>query len=71
LKSEDVHTGLKGWCHMLYNRLYVLDTDAIIGCNEKVMRIHGNGENFYMPAEFCFAKMQVCLFACRVVSATV
>ncbi|DBB04960.1 TPA: hypothetical protein ACH3X3_010239 [Trebouxia sp. C0006] len=67
LKSEDVHTGLKGWCHMLYNRLYVLDTDAIIGCNEKVMRIHGNGENFYMPAEFCFAKMQ--LVTCCLLSA--
>jgi len=49
----------------------VHDIDAVIGRNETVMRIHGNCENFYMPAEFCFAKMQVCLFACRVASSTV
>lgn len=71
LKSEDVPTGLKSWLHMLYKRLYVHDIDAVIGRNETVMRIHGNCENFYMPAEFCFAKMQVCLFACRVASSTV
>lgn len=70
LKSEDAPTGLKGWLRMLYNRLYVHDIDAVIGRSETVMRIHGNCENFYMPAEFCFARLQVCLFACRVASST-
>ena len=71
LKSEDIPTGLKGWLRKLYNRLYVHDIDAVIGRDETVMRIHGNCENFYMPAEFCFAKVQVCLFACRVAPSTV
>ncbi|KAL0025852.1 hypothetical protein WJX79_006740 [Trebouxia sp. C0005] len=59
LKSEDAPTGLKGWLRMLYNRLYVHDIDAVIGRSETVMRIHGNCENFYMPAEFCFARLQL------------
>ncbi|DBA79747.1 hypothetical protein WJX77_003194 [Trebouxia sp. C0004] len=67
LKSQDVPTGLKGWLHMLYYRLYVHDIDAVIGRNENVMRIHGNCENFYMPAEFCFAKVQ--LVTCCLLSA--
>ena len=71
LKSEDIPTGLKGWLLMLYNRLYVHDIDAVIGHNETVMRIHGNCENFYVPAEFCFAKIQVCLFACRAASSKI
>ena len=65
MKAKDPPTGVNSWLHMLYTRLYVLDMDAVSRYDETVMRIRNNGEEFYMPAEFCFANMQVWPFGCH------
>ena len=50
---------------MLYVRLYVLDMDAVSRGDETVMCIRNNGEEFYKPAESCFANMQVWPCGCQ------